>query len=621
MKKGIKVTFEPDGRVTYVLPGTTLIEAAGEVGIVVSSPCGGKGTCGKCLVEISKNAPPPTPTDAERISAKQLQKGFRLACQTRVNDEMIVTVPNQSRFFEQKIRKTGLAVSVALEPLVRAVHLHLPPPSLEDQRADSDRLLQAIQQHKAVTTNGGALRIPLSVARTLPAALREKNFEVTAILADSEIVDVVPGHVKAHCYGVAFDIGTTTVVGMLDCLDAERPTQVAARTNPQVRFGDDVVSRIEFAQSKQGGLRQLQQTIVDGLNDIIGELCEKASVDRRNIFEVVIGGNTTMTHLFLGIDPTHLAHAPYVASLRNGLVCPAVDLGLDVHGEARVFTLPNIAGFVGGDTVAVIMATDLLQSSGARLAVDIGTNGEVVLAMDGKLMACSTAAGPAFEGARITFGMRAADGAIEKVVIGDDVEIGVIGGVAARGLCGSSLIDAVAELRRVGVVDATGRMLSGDELPPSVPQAVRDRIEQTKSGTRFILAREDETQIDGPVYLTQRDVREVQLAKGAMAAGMAVLMKEMGVQPQDLNEVLLAGAFGNFIRRSQAKRIGLLPDVPTERIRFVGNAAGTGARMALLSRRSREDAEKISRVTRYVELAGRADFQQAFAEAMLFPQG
>lgn len=620
MKKGIKVTFEPEGRVTYVLPGTTLIEAAGEVGLVISSPCGGKGTCGKCLVEISKNAPEPTAADTKHISSKQLLKGFRLACQTHVSEEMVVTVPTQSRFFEQKIRKTGLAVAVALEPLVQAVHLHLPAPSLEDQRADSDRVLQGIQQNHVVTANGCPLRIPLAVARKLPSSLREKNFAVTAILADSEVIDVVPGHVKAHCYGVAFDIGTTTVVGMLDCLDAERPTQVAARTNPQLRYGDDVVSRIEHAQSKEGGLRQLQQTIVECLNDIIGELCEKAGVDRRNIFEAVVGGNTTMTHLFLGIDPTHLAHAPYVASLRNGLVCPAADLGLDVHGEARVFTLPNIAGFVGGDTVAVILATDLLQSSGARLAVDIGTNGEVVLAMDGKLLACSTAAGPAFEGARITFGMRAADGAIEKVIIHDDVEISVIGNVAARGLCGSSLIDAVAELLRVRVVNATGRMLPPDELPSSVPQAVRERVVQTDSGTRFILAREDETQMGGPLYLTQRDVREIQLAKGAMAAGMAVLMAEMGVRAQDLNEVLLAGAFGNFIRRSQAKRIGLLPDIPTERIRFVGNAAGTGARMALLSRRSRDDAEKISRMTRYVELAGRADFQQAFAEAMLFPE-
>jgi uncharacterized 2Fe-2S/4Fe-4S cluster protein (DUF4445 family) len=620
MKKGIKVTFQPEGRVTYVLPGTTLIEAAGEIGIVLSSPCGGKGTCGKCRVVISRGAPDPTDLDRSHFTADELDRGTRLACQTRVQQEMVVNVPSQSRFFEQKVAKTATHVEVELEPVVRTQFFQLEEPTLEDQRADSDRLLTAIKRESGEPSGGCPVKLHLSVVRKLPSAVREKNFAVTAVRADGEVIDVVAGDTTGRCYGVAFDIGTTTVVGMLDCLDAERPTRVAARTNPQVRYGDDVVSRIEHAQNRENGLLNLQESIVGCLNDIVGELCEKAGINRHNVFEAVVGGNTTMTHLFLRIDPSYIARAPYVASLRNGMTCDAADLGLDIHPNAKVFTLPNIAGFVGGDTVAVILATGLLKSDGIRLAVDIGTNGEVVLAKDGRLVACSTAAGPAFEGARITFGMRAADGAIEKVVITDDVELAVIGNVPARGLCGSSLIDAVGELLRVGVIDMTGRMREPENLPESVPPLVRARVARADNGLRFILANPDETQIGGPIYLTQRDIRELQLAKGALAAGVATLMKEMGVRPSDLQEVLLAGAFGNFIRRSQAKRIGLLPGVPTERIKFVGNAAGTGARMALVSRACREEVEKISLVTRYVELAGRPDFHEAFAEAMLFPE-
>lgn len=619
MSRSIRVVFQPEGRSVYVLPGTTVIEAAGEAGVVVNNPCGGKGTCGKCRVQITRGAPAPGETERVHLDAAQLRDGFRLACQTRIQREMVIHVPQESRFFEQKIAKTGEGPAVAVEPVVRMVHLTVPEPSLDDQRADSDRLLEALAAHRGACDDGPAT-LPLTVARKLPEALRKDARGVTVVLSEREVLDILPGDATGEAYGIAFDIGTTTIVGMLASLDGPAGVHLAARTNPQVRYGDDVVSRIEYAQGGPERLAELQACVVECLNEIVGELCAKAGIERENILEAVVAGNTTMSHLFLRIDPTHIARAPYVAAVRSQMRFDAAETGLRLHPAAKLFLLPNIAGFVGGDTVGVALATELLHAKGVRLAVDIGTNGELILAKDGRLMACSTAAGPAFEGARITFGMRAAPGAIEKIRFGDDVETAVIGGVPARGLCGSSIVDVVAELLRVGIVDATGRMLPPDELPRGLPDALRRRVHSVEGAVRFIVADADETSTGGPVYVTQRDVREVQLAKGAMAAGYQVLLKEAGVTPDDLDAVLLAGAFGNYIRRSQALRIGLLPPIAHEKINFVGNAAGAGARMALVSCRCRADAERISRETRYIELCGRPDFQAIFADALMFPE-
>ena len=620
MHHSFRVTFQPEGRSVHVLAGTSVVEAAGKAGLVINAPCGGNGTCGKCRVEISRGAPEPTDADRNHFRQTGLDNGLRLACQTRIEQEMVITIPRESRFFEQKILLTGVGSSVDIKPVVRMLPLKLPIPSLEDQRADSDRLLDALEPYRDAAEPDCRVTLPLDVVRQLPAAIRQDEGRVTVLLSESQVLDIRPGHGAGGSYGVAFDIGTTTVVAKLASLDDHRPTLTAARTNPQIRFGDDVVSRIEYAQRGGDGLAELQACIVDCLNEIIGELCGRAGIHRTDIVEAVVAGNTTMSHLFLRIDPSHIACAPYVAPLRSEMRFAAADIGLRLHRAARLFTVPNIAGFVGGDTVAVALATGLLHAKGNRLAIDIGTNGELVMARDGRLLACSTAAGPALEGARITFGMRASDGAIEKVRMGDDVEIGVIGDVPATGICGSAIVDVLAELLRAGIVDSMGRMLPPDELPDGLPPALRERVLQDDNGVKFILALNEETHIDGPIHVTQRDVREVQLAKGAIAAGVQILLAEMGITADDLDEVLLAGAFGNFIRRSQAKRIGLLPDVPTERINFVGNAAGSGAYMALVSSTCRAHAEQISRETQYVELSGRPDFQMAFADAMLFPE-
>ncbi len=607
----VKVTFEPEGRAVSVLPGTALIEAAVRAGIVIETPCGGAGSCGKCRVEISRGAPPAGEADRRHLSSDEIARGVRLACQTRVTGEMFVSVPVAARLFEHRILTNGQGRDVPLHPTVSKRHLTLTPPGLEDQRADEDRLLAALEEKK--------VHPGLEVLREMPRILREKQFDVTVAVAEGRVVALEAGDTTARNYGMAFDIGTTTVVGFLIDLTTGRELAVAARTNPQIPLGDDVVSRIHRA-CEPGGLQELQHKIMGGLNEIIADCCRQAGVASEHLYEATVVGNTTMSHLFLGINPEFIAQAPYVAAVRRAVNVQGRDLGLQIHPHGIVHVLPNVAGFVGSDTVGVVLAAGMHEATGRALAIDIGTNGELVIGNRDRLLACSTAAGPAFEGARIRFGMRAADGAIDKVLIDFDIQCNVIGNVPPRGLCGTALIDLVAELLRVGCIESTGRLLPPDELPSSMPEAIKRRVREGEKGVEFLLIPREETQIGADIVLTQRDIRELQLAKGAIAAGAAILMKEFGVKAEDLDHILLAGAFGNFIRRSMAKRIGLLPQIPSEKILYIGNAAGAGARMALLSRKCKMEANQIGERTQYLELAGRADFQDEFTSAMMFPE-
>jgi len=609
----VRVTFEPEGRTVSVMAGTALIEAAGRAGIVLDTPCGGSGTCGKCRVRITLNPPPPGEADRQRLSEEEIEGGFRLACQTRVTAETRVTVPLAARFFAQKILTDGRGVKVPLHPTVKKYHVRLTEPTVEDQRADADRLRAKIREKQ--------IEPSLEVLRDIPSLLRRCEYDVTAVTAEGRLIAVEPGNTSGRNFGVAFDVGTTTVVGFLLNLVTGREEALAARTNPQVAFGDDVVARIQHATDNSNGLRELQRKIVGCLNDIVGDCCRQARIRRKDVYEVTAVGNTTMNHLLLGINPEYVAQAPYVAALRRPVNVRARDVGLRIHPNGLLHTLPNIAGFVGADTVGVILSTRMYESDSAQLAIDIGTNGELVVGNNDRLVSCSTAAGPALEGARIRHGMRAAEGAIDKLVINSDVEYNVIGDVPPRGLCGTALIDLVAELLRVGAVDKTGRMLWPDEMPGTAPDAIKRRVvEGDGEALEFVIAGKDETPLDGPLALTQRDVRELQLGKGAIAAGISIMLKEVGVEPDDLGHVLLAGAFGNFIRRKMAKRIGLLPNVPSERILYIGNAAGAGARMALQSRTCKKTADRISAETEYLELAGRPDFQMEFMSAMIFPE-
>ena len=607
------MTFQPEGRSVFVLEGTKLVEAAGQAGIILNQPCGGEGTCGKCLVEVQGDAPPPTPVGRSRLSAEQLAQGWRLACQLGVRSDLVVSIPQETRFFEQQILAEGKSRAYPFQPNVRKVCVNVPPASVEDQRSDLDRLLAALGDE--------GLRADLPLVRALPHVLRGQGPAVTAVLEGDEVQGVEDGDTTSRLWGVAFDIGTTTVVGALVNLAGPpeaAPRAVAGRTNPQVHFGDDVVSRISYVEKVPNGLDRLRRRLVACLNEIVLELCESAGIEPDSIYEATAVGNTTMSHIFLGVDPAPIGHAPYVAVFRQPVDAKAADLGLEINRNANLHVLPNIAGFVGSDTVAVILASGMFREEHVQMAIDIGTNGEVVIGNRERLVACSCAAGPAFEGARIRFGMRATDGAISKVVVNEGIEASVIGRGLATGICGSGLIDAVAELLDAGVIDPTGRIADRASVP-GLPDALRRAVVEFEGQPAVELVGTGRSKSGAPIVLTQRDVREVQLAKAAVRAGIEVVSAELGVAPEAVSRILLAGGFGNFIRRSHAKRIGLLPPIGTERIEFIGNAAAAGARVALVSRDCRQEADRISRQTEYVELANRPDFQAHYMEAMTFP--
>jgi len=589
----IKVTFQPSGRGVYVLPGTPLMEAAGRAGIILQMPCGGQGTCGKCKVQIES---------ADKPS---------LACQTRVDGPIVVNVPAESMFeTRQQILVDHGGETGELSPVVRKVTFELVPPSREDVRSDMARLYDAL---------GDDINAPADLVREVPGFLRRNDWRGTAVLVEDRLIALEAGDTTGDTYGVAFDLGTTTVVGTLFDLTGGGEKSVASRMNGQIAHGDDVISRIHAVRENPGSLARLQEAILATVNDILGALVSQADISPASIYEIVFAGNSTMQQILAGLDPSALGEVPFVQVFDKAMTLPASRLGLQANAGAEAYLFPQVGGFVGGDTVAGMVAARLDRQDEPVLLVDIGTNGEIVLATSDHLLAASTAAGPAFEGARITQGMRATSGAIEKVVINDDVSLNVIGNTKPIGLCGTALIDAVAGLLTAGVIDETGRILPAGEVPPRTSAALKDRLVETENDVNFLLASAEESGIDEPIYLWQRDVRELQLASGALRAGINILLRRAGLEAKDLGRVLLAGAFGNFIRRSNARRIGLLPPLPTEHVRFVGNAASLGAKLVLLSESERQYATELRHKVEHVDLSRDPEFQMEFGMAMMFP--
>jgi uncharacterized 2Fe-2S/4Fe-4S cluster protein (DUF4445 family) len=510
------------------------------------------------------------------------------------------------------VRATG-AAGPADDPPVRKRYVELPCPQRGDDLPDVLRLERAV--------DAGPLEIEVSLLREIPARLRELEFRGTAVLAGRRLLDFEPGNTEADAFAVAADIGTTTLVATLLDLGTGSEWGVDARLNPQTRFGDDVLARILQARQGPDGLRQLHTAITLAVDEMIGQLCQQAGIPRERIYEVTFAGNTTMQQLLCGIDPSSLGEVPFAPATARGLAFAAAELGLHIHPRGTGYVMPVIGGFVGGDTVAGILATGLADVEGPALLLDIGTNGEIVLLADGKLWAASTAAGPAFEGARISCGMRGSTGAIEKVIVDGRLRTNVIGNVPPVGLCGSGLIDVAAELLRHRLLAPQGRLQTPDQLPADVLADLARRIVLHEGQVSFVLAWEAETANGRPIVLTQRDLRELQLATGAIRGGITILLKRAGLEPKDLKRVFLGGGFGNFIRRSNAQRIGLLPcQIEHRRVRYMGNTSLAGARLAALSERARQMAEELARRTTHVDLSTDAEFQRAFAEAMIFPE-
>lgn len=611
----IPVTFEPQGRTVRVAAGARLTEAAAAVGITLDQPCGGEGVCGKCQVVFRPPAPDPSGAERQALSTSQLEQGVRLACLAAVVEPVTVEIPDTSilasrhRILTETIDPTegrGFA-----DPVVQKRYVEMPQPDRSDAIADLDRIEREV----------GPLRVDLDLLRELSDRLRRTEFRGTIVTSGERLLDFEAGRTEDENYGVAIDLGTTTLAAVLVDLNSGADLAVTSLLNPQTRFGDDVLTRIQFASDEPQGLDKLHAAIVAAVNQVIGELARSAGASRERIYSISLAGNTTMQHLFFRMNPRYLGQAPFASTASGASRFSAAEVGLEAHPRARVYALPSIGGFVGGDIVAGLLATDLAHSGETRLLVDVGTNGEIVLAAGGKLLAAATAAGPAFEGARIGQGMRGATGAIERVTFNQRLETEVIGGVRPLGLCGSGLIDLSAELLRHGVMRPDGRFHPPGQVNPALSDDLRRRCVELDGQAAFLLADADESGSGRPIALTQRDIRQLQLASGAIRAGIQVLLKRASIEPADLDSLLIAGGFGNYIRRSNAQRIGLIPaGVSPEAIRFVGNTSLAGARLALLSRAARRQAELLVQRIEHIDLSTASGFRDAFAEAMFFPE-
>ncbi len=602
IQKKLEVVYKPFDKVTRVPPGTTLFSAAHWIGLPIDSTCGGRGTCGKCKVQVLEGGAEITTADRKQLRPIELEAGWRLSCQAKVYQDTTVTVPELLRV--PKAATMGVNRLVLLDPNVRKVFVELSEPSLEDQRSDLERLRDAL------TAEGFDMKADLRVLRRLPVVLRDAGFTVTAVLGGDALIAVEPGDTREESYGVAVDLGTTTVVGTLMNLKTGMAEAVRSTLNGQAPFGADVISRISHGMQGDEAKAELRDAVRRTINTILSELYESAGVSRDRVYEMVIVGNATMLHLMLGIDATPISMMPFTPAFTDPLYLPALDVGIDIHPAGYVQTLPVIGAYVGADIVAGIMATGLAREDKMRVFVDVGTNGEIVLGSVKRVLCTAAPAGPAFEGSQIRCGMRATEGAIEGVTLTDHVELQVIGGdIVPRGICGSGLVDTVAQLRLAGLLDVGGKMRSREEVPE---HPLSDRLITVEGVRAFLLAEN--------VYLTQRDVRELQFGKGSIATGIKVLMDVMGVSATDLDEVLLGGSFGSYLNPESAKIIGLVPAVDVDRILSVGNTAGEGAKMALLSFRERQVAFELPDKVEYVELSGRSDFNDSFVSVLQFPE-
>ena len=610
----VTITFQPTGRNFNVRRGEVLFNAAAECGVEVDTVCGGNGSCGKCKVLFEDFTPAPTPLDYVHLTAGEIARGFRLSCQIAADRDIVVRVPAGGSRSGVRILHHGDCREFELSPNIRKVFVPYESPRLKEHISDWDRLRLVLPRKLR------PVDISLQVLRKLPGLIRNPA-GLTMVLTGRRVIELEPGNSAAEQCGVAFDVGSTTIVGFLMDLATGAEIAVASAVNKQSVYGDDIIGRLSRSQRNPEGLAKLHEMVITQLNELIAELALSAGISTDHIYEVTVVGNMAMHHFLLELDSTYLGLAPYAPVIREEYVVNAGDLRLSIRPEAPVFVLPNIAGFVGSDTVGVMLASKLGEGVEYRMAIDVGTNGEMVLANRERLNVCSAPAGPALEGARIKMGMRAAPGAIDHVRIGSDLEITVIGGLPPIGLCGSALIDIVAQLRKAGLMNRSGAFLRKSELPPDTPPRLKERLieaEQRKN-TYFIVARAEDTGGEKDIVFTQQDIRECQLAKGAIRAGTMLLLKEMGITENDLAEVQLAGAFGNFLDPESALRAGLTPNVPLVRIRSVGNAAGVGAKLALLSLHERKRAIRIAQRTEHIQLSGSAAFQKAFTVAMQFP--
>jgi len=608
------IDFEPVGRRGECPEGETLLECARRLGVALTSLCGGVGGCGQCIVQIVDGVVSgPTPEDAEYLSPEAIAKGHRLACRTLPRGDCRVRVPLESLTSPQRTQVEGQEAMVPPDPLVQSPLVTLQPATLGDLLADAERLAKALgEQHglPGASVDLGALR---EISPSLRAHVDPRGglWRVRPVMRKAEVIGFLPP--EASPLGLAIDLGTTKIAAYLLDLDSGRTLGSQGLMNPQIAYGEDVIARIALAERDEEKRALLSQLVVGAVNQAASELCARAGVEASQIVDMVAVGNTAMHHLLLGLPVRQLALAPYVPAVASALDVRARDLGLRLAPGAYVHLLPNVAGYVGADHVAMLLATRIEEQRGVVLAIDIGTNTEICLASEGVLTSTSCASGPAFEGAHIKHGMRAASGAIERLRLAKDiVEYQSIGDGPPVGLCGSGVVDATAQLFLAGVLDRRGRMLQ------------HPRVREVDGVREFVLV-EAPSVLGGrtreadrsAIVFTQQDVRQVQLAKGAIRTGLELLLAASGRKTEEIDSVIIAGAFGSYIDIASAIAIGLLPRLPLDRFRQVGNAAGMGAKLALISRTQREAAQALAARIHYLELAAHPLFSTTFAQAML----
>ncbi|HUA43617.1 MAG TPA: ASKHA domain-containing protein [Solirubrobacteraceae bacterium] len=605
----VRLRFLPDGAEVRVPSGTPVFDAASWNGIAIDSTCGGHGTCKKCRVRIVSGEVPVGPLDPRAFSTEELREGWRLACRASARGDLVVEVPPlQTR---PKAALAGVGRHVILRPAIQKRHLVLDEPSMEDQRSDLQRVLDALEDLEPHTS--------VEVLRSLGSVLRSSGFDVTAVVADQELIGLEAGDTTARRFAIAFDLGTTTVVATLLDLESGQPMAVRSMLNRQQPFGADVITRISATMMDSEALAALRSRVHETLGELVAEVCAEGAVDPREVYEITVCGNVTMMHLALGIDPEPLSMAPFVVSTHSFPEVRAGDFGVSVHPRAPAFVFPSLGAYVGGDIVAGMLATGLTRDRRLRLFIDVGTNSEIALGSVDRVVATAAPAGPAFEAAQIRCGMRAAPGAIEGVkVSGDGVVLDVIGDEAPVGICGSGLVDAVAGLVHCGLLDHSGRFIPDEEAAVSHPGLV-SRLTKIGQERVFVLDWRGGTDPERSVFLSQRDVRELQFAKASIATGWSILMSSLGVAAEDVSQVLLAGSFGAYLTPLAAVRIGLVPKIALPRIVSAGNVAGEGAKIAALSVRERAEAYSILREVEYVELSGRSDFNDMFVDQLTFP--
>ncbi|MCG6879101.1 MAG: ASKHA domain-containing protein [Deltaproteobacteria bacterium] len=662
----VMVIFQPSGRRGEVPKGVNIIEASRLLGVDIEALCGEKKVCGKCVVRIedghfekygitsSMSHVSPWQVEEEKfINVDRKEKGFRLGCMATVEDDILVFVPEESRAGKQVVSKAARDIHIEHNPAVKLYTVQVDKPTFEDPTGDFERICKALEQNYALKD----LTIDILTLRELPDALRNGDWMITvSVWNDKEIIRVRPGKVE-HAYGLAIDVGTTTVAAYFCDLTTMEVIDTVSMMNPQCKYGEDVMARITFHMTTPGGLKRMSDDIIEGLNELIEKAIQQTfpptkkkkkkkgededipdvvevpeegktylRLTKEDIEDITIGFNTAMHHILLGLNPEYVGLAPFPPVIHHSMDIRARDLGVKVNPSSYMFVLPNEAGFVGADNVGVLIAEAPYKGEENQLIIDIGTNGELVLGNRHKLISSSCATGPALEGAQLAYGMRAAPGAIERINIDPDtkeVDYKVIGRDAwrkfsepkemkAKGICGSGILDVLAELYSSGVVTKTGAFNK-----KALKDHPRFRKNPDTKQPEFVLAWADESSIDKDIVITQKDVRQIQLAKGALYAGCKLMVKRMGLEKVDT--VKIAGAFGTHVDRAKALTMGLFPDCEIEMIKGIGNAAGDGCRAALLNVKKRVEANWCSRNVEYVELTVEPTFERDFMEAMQLP--